>query len=149
MKPDRDVHYEYEPNPAINPIFRTLFAWVVYGLIIGFAIGFLIFPAHAEGESPSSNIGGSSTPPNWSTETRSQPSAQDACQPRQPDCVPPPVRVTWCGKWFASFEVSDERNKRCLAKLPRLFETNATDDAKRYVLCHCEFQGSVWDRRDP
>ena len=146
-------YFEYEPKEKrsmkIKPLFRSILAWVCYGLIIGLAIGFLIFPAHAEGGTPSSNIGVSSTPQNWSAEPRSQPPAQDACQAKHPDCVPAPTHVTWCGKWFKDFDVSDHYQQSCLKKLPRLFETNATDDAKRYMLCHCEFQGSVWTRRDP
>ena len=126
---------DYQPKPLIR---RSHWIALALGLSAGALLG---YSAHAEGETPS--FGGSSPTP------QNHPFAQEACQIKKPDCLPPPVRVTWCGKWFQAFDVSDEHNKRCIAKLPRLFETNATDDAKRYMLCHCEFQGSIWDRRDP
>jgi hypothetical protein len=129
-EPDDIITEEPRYKP---PILMPLLMWICVGLAIGAAIGFIISQAHAEDRS--SHV----TPP----------PAQEACQPRQPECVPEPTHVTWCGKWFRDFDVSDHYQKYCLAKLPRLFETNATDDARRYFICRCEYQGSIWSRRDP
>ena len=76
--------------------------------------------------------------------------AQEVCKPKQPDCIPPTIQSKeGCGKWFKPFQVSEHYYEGCIAKLPRLIETNATDEAKLYFFCLCEFKGSVLDRRDP
>jgi hypothetical protein len=125
---DPPDYYEYEPNyrpikppKTLNTLFNRPLVFLG-GVATGLAIAFFVFPAHAG----------------------------EVCRPKQPDCMPPPIQAPLeCGKWFKPFVVSDHYYEHCVAKLPRLFETNATDDAKRYMLCKCIFQGSIWDRRDP
>ncbi len=75
--------------------------------------------------------------------------AQDACQVNLPKCAKPLVHVTQCVKWFGTFNVSQKYEDYCIAKLPRLVETLATIGARNYLRCRCEYQGSIWDRRDP
>lgn len=75
--------------------------------------------------------------------------AEEVCRPDPPACPKPPVHVTWCGAWFKEFDVSRHYEDYCIAKLPRVKETLATPSAALYLRCHCEYQGSIWDRRDP
>ena len=125
MTTDQETSYRPKKTPH-EPTFRTFITSVCWGLVIGFTIGFV--------------IGILITPLR----------AQEVCRPKQPDCVPPPIQSQeGCGKWFKPFTVSERYYEACIAKLPRLVETHATDEAKQYFFCRCEYQGSVWSRRDP
>lgn len=66
---------------------------------------------------------------------------------------PPPIIARWCEDYaqfnHGNFTISPITEEHCLGKMRRFGDTQATPDSKSYFRCHCEYQGSIWEKRDP